>query len=336
MRFPWGSRGSIVTRNHVNAVTYRVTIPDFPEQETWHLKMTKAGSWRCACAPRRNRFRPDHAVDRQGIRQFNVGASGRLRVFDYRLELPLYDGNRDSQRPPARCQGGAFFNRRRLPGLGKQPACRRQLHAHEVGCDVAITAIIPDPIVFDRPPDGDSTQPDAEHAENAMPSRCHLDDSGREQVDVGVVRRAVDFLVEQDTITSLTVTEPGPTVTAPLTEVKRTTGGINFGVDVQYLVTKRVAIGGVAATPGDRPIEDLKPRLADSRLAWVRGCGSRPSMTATGGGRAARRLPDPALLLILLLGIVLRSSISTSRWPRRIAGARSPTPTSRATSTSAR
>jgi hypothetical protein len=66
------------------------------------------------------------------------------------------------------------------------------------------------------------------------------------KLDVGVFGGPTIFFVKQDTITSLTVTEPGPTVNAPLSEVKKTTVGINFGVDVQYLVANKIAVGGLA------------------------------------------------------------------------------------------
>jgi hypothetical protein len=45
---------------------------------------------------------------------------------------------------------------------------------------------------------------------------------------------------------TLTFTEPGPTVTGlSKKDVNKTTAGINFGVDVTYLLTKKAGIGGM-------------------------------------------------------------------------------------------
>ena len=52
--------------------------------------------------------------------------------------------------------------------------------------------------------------------------------------------------VSQDTIGTLTVSEPGPTVTGPLVTAKKTTAGVNVGVDVQYLVWHKFGVGGMA------------------------------------------------------------------------------------------
>jgi hypothetical protein len=83
------------------------------------------------------------------------------------------------------------------------------------------------------------------------------------KLDVGVFGGPTIFMVSQDTITSLDVDEPGPTISAPLAEVKKTTAGINFGVDVQYLVTKKVAVGGVARYAwGSATIEGATDKLS--------------------------------------------------------------------------
>ena len=70
------------------------------------------------------------------------------------------------------------------------------------------------------------------------------------------------FMVKQDTITSLTVTEPGPSVNAPLAEVKKTTVGFNAGVDLQYLIRKDIAVGGIARyTWGSADIDGADDKL---------------------------------------------------------------------------
>ena len=112
--------------------------------------------------------------------------------------------------------------------------------------DIAITASIPDPIVFDQPRTVNATQGDAEHSENAIHLNAIWMIPVANKLDVGVFGGPSIFMVGQDTITTLTVSEPGPTVSAPVTEVKKTTAGINFGVDLQYLIRPNIAVGGLA------------------------------------------------------------------------------------------
>jgi hypothetical protein len=128
--------------------------------------------------------------------------------------------------------------------------------------DVALTASIPDPLFFDRPRAVNSTQSGAKHSENVI----HLDAIWMipvaNKLDVGIFGGPSIFMVKQDTITSLTVSEPGPTVNAPLSEVKKTTAGINFGVDVQYLVYNNVAVAGLARyTWGSADIDGANDNL---------------------------------------------------------------------------
>jgi hypothetical protein len=67
-----------------------------------------------------------------------------------------------------------------------------------------------------------------------------------DKVDVGVSFGPSIFFVGQEIPGAITVTEPGPTVSGVTTQkVDKTGAGINLGVDVTYLLTKRVGIGGL-------------------------------------------------------------------------------------------
>jgi hypothetical protein len=118
-------------------------------------------------------------------------------------------------------------------------------HASSTG-DLTVNASIPDPVHFGQLRAVTTSQGGAKHAENAL----HLDAVWMipvaEKLDVGVFAGPSIFFVTQDTITTLTVTEPGPTVSAPFASVKKTAGGFNAGVDLQYLVHKQLAVGGLA------------------------------------------------------------------------------------------
>jgi hypothetical protein len=129
--------------------------------------------------------------------------------------------------------------------------------------DVALTATIPDPVFFDRPRNVSATQSGAKHSENAI----HLDAIWMipvaNKLDVGVFAGPTIFMVSQDTIaTPVPVTEPGPTLNASLNKVKKTTAGVNFGVDLQYVIRKQLAVGGLARyTWGSANIDGATDKL---------------------------------------------------------------------------
>ena len=65
-----------------------------------------------------------------------------------------------------------------------------------------------------------------------------------DKVDVGFQFGPTIFLVSQDVPGTLTVTEPGPTVTsAALVKDDHTTVGVHFGIDATYLITPRYGAG---------------------------------------------------------------------------------------------
>jgi hypothetical protein len=66
------------------------------------------------------------------------------------------------------------------------------------------------------------------------------------KLDIGVFGGPSIFAVSQDVAGTSTVAEPGPTVTTPLAKASKTSVGGNFGVDVQYLVHKKIGVGVLA------------------------------------------------------------------------------------------
>ena len=111
--------------------------------------------------------------------------------------------------------------------------------------NVALNASIPDPVFFDRPRTVTATQSGAGHSENVIHLNAIWMIPVANKIDVGVFAGPSIFMVKQDTITTLSVSEPGPAVEAPLTEVKKTTAGLNLGADVQYLLRQNWAVGGI-------------------------------------------------------------------------------------------
>jgi hypothetical protein len=112
--------------------------------------------------------------------------------------------------------------------------------------NVTVNASIPDPAIFGQFRNVTTSAGDLKHSENAL----HLDAiwmlSLTEQIDLGVFAGPTIFFVKQDTISALNVSEPGPTVTPQVKSVSKTTGGINLGVDGQYLIPMKIAVGKIA------------------------------------------------------------------------------------------
>ena len=113
--------------------------------------------------------------------------------------------------------------------------------------DVTITGSIPDPVFFDRPRPVTGSIGGAEHSQHAI----HLQGTWMvpvtDTIDVGLALGPTIFLVSQDVPNSVNVVEPGPTISSiSVDSADATTLGFHAGVDVTYLVTPRVGVGGTA------------------------------------------------------------------------------------------
>jgi hypothetical protein len=110
----------------------------------------------------------------------------------------------------------------------------------------SVTGSIPDPVFFDRPRAVTKEFSGLKHSETAV----HLDAIWMmpvaNKIDVGVFAGPTIFSVKQDTIPSLTITEPGPTVTTTVASTSKTAAGFNIGIDAQYMLRKKYGAGIVA------------------------------------------------------------------------------------------
>src|SRR4029453_19145536 len=109
--------------------------------------------------------------------------------------------------------------------------------------DGSLTGSIPDPGITDRPRPVSKTFEDLKHAENQI----HIDAVWMipvaNKTDIGVSAGPTIFMVSQEIIPTLTVTEPGPTITTNVEKTSKTTVGFNAGIDLQYMVTKKRGAG---------------------------------------------------------------------------------------------
>lgn len=131
--------------------------------------------------------------------------------------------------------------------------------------DAAFAASIPDPLRYDMPRSVSASASNLKHTEGALHFMGVWMVPVTDKIDVGVSAGPSIFMVKQDlpALTIEAIVEPGPSVTkTTVVNVGKTTVGINFGVDVTYLVTKRVGVGGLARyTWGSADLEGASDKL---------------------------------------------------------------------------
>ena len=112
--------------------------------------------------------------------------------------------------------------------------------------DGAVTASIPHPDVANQFRTVTATADDLGHAEHAINFSGVWMVPVTDKIDVGVSFGPTIFMVKQEVPDTITFTEPVPTVTGiTKKDLDKTTVGVNFGVDVTYLLTKKVGVGGI-------------------------------------------------------------------------------------------
>lgn len=113
--------------------------------------------------------------------------------------------------------------------------------------DSSVHAQVPDPIFFDRPRPLDASASGLDHSENAINLDATWMMPVTDKIDVGMSFGPTIFLVSQQVVSSLSVAEPGPTLASVnISREKETTVGLNFGVDVNYMLTPRYGAGLLA------------------------------------------------------------------------------------------
>lgn len=209
--------------------------------------MTKAGILAlCVCAaPSVTNAQTMQWTD-QGYVTVNVGAQAGSHDLSESGSFPIYDETATFS-STAKVKGGGMFDiggaykvwgNNLLAGLSISHVSSRS--------DGALAGSVPDPVFFDRPRAVTKAFSDLKHSETAV----HLDAIWMipvaNKMDVGISAGPTIFAVKQDTIPSLTITEPGPAVTTTTASTSKTTVGFNAGVDFQYMLRKKWGVGGIA------------------------------------------------------------------------------------------
>jgi hypothetical protein len=173
-------------------------------------------------------------------------------VFDYLEEQATVTAARD-------VKGGVFFDAMAGARLWRNLGPGFSFSRRSPTTDATVTATIPDPIFHDEPRTVTGTVPDMKFSETlfaplligGFPITDIIDAIGF----IGPVIRSVDAEV----LSGATVAEgpSGPTVTATRETIEKTFVGVQIGVDVRYLLTTSVGVGGfVRYTSGGGNLND--------------------------------------------------------------------------------
>jgi hypothetical protein len=181
----------------------------------------------------------------KGFFAVDAGVQVGTHKFESNSQFPLYDetatiaaSQKGKTSPFIEFRGGYKVWENLLVGIGYSMTSSKS--------DVQIDASIPDARIFDQFRAVSLTAGDAKLNEGA------LDISGTwmipvtDKIDVGLIAGPTVFFVKKDVVSSLTVTEPGPSVAGNVTRESETGVGFHLGVDVQYMLNKRYGIGGLA------------------------------------------------------------------------------------------
>jgi outer membrane protein with beta-barrel domain len=183
-----------------------------------------------------------------------VSVNGGVQVGSHDLSesgsFPLYDETATFA-STNKVKGGALFD---IGGAyrvwGKNLLAGVAISHVGSKSDGSVTGSIPDPVFFDRARNVTKAFSGLKHSETAV----HLDAIWvmpvANKIDVALFLGPTIFSVKQDTIPSLTITEPGPTVTTTVASASKTAVGFNAGVDAQYMLRKRYGVGVVARYAG--------------------------------------------------------------------------------------
>ena len=211
------------------------------------LKITKAGILAlCICAVPEIAFAQTMQWTDRGYVTVNVGAQTGSHDLGEAGSFPIYDETATFT-STAKVKGGALFDigaaykvwgHNLLAGVSYSRVSSKS--------DGALAGTVPDPGLFDRPRAVAKTFSGLKHSENAV----HLDVIYMlpiaNKIDIGISAGPTIFAVKQDSIPSLTITEPGPSVTTAVQSTSKSTVGFNAGVDVQYMLAKKWGVGALA------------------------------------------------------------------------------------------
>lgn len=215
------------------------------------MKITTAGILAlCVCAAPRMAAAQTMQWTDKGYVSVNGGAQAGSHDLSESGSFALYDETATFT-STNKVKGGALFD---VGGAyrvwGKNLLAGVSISHVSSKSDGSLTGSIPDPVFFDRPRAVTKAFSGLKHAETAVHLAAIWMMPVANKIDVGLFAGPTIFSIKQDTIPSLTITEPGPTVTTAVSSASKTAVGFNVGVDAQYMLRKKIGVGVVARYAG--------------------------------------------------------------------------------------
>jgi hypothetical protein len=181
----------------------------------------------------------------KAVASVNFGVQAGSHTLDTNQTFTLYE-EQGTLASRQKVGGGGFFDigggykvwRNLLVGLDYSHSSSKH--------DATFTASVPDPLVTDRPRVLTGAFARSAYKENAIHFTGTWMIPVTDKIETGVVFGPSVFMVKQDIPSQVSAAEPPTASNVSATRVKKTVAGINLGVDVTYLFTKKIG-GGVLA-----------------------------------------------------------------------------------------
>lgn len=198
----------------------------------------------------------------KGFVNANVGFQIGSQDFSVATPFEIY-GEQGSVTSTMDVKGGGFFDVSGGYKVWRNLAVGIGYTWTDGSTDAAVTANVPDPLFFDQPRSVTATASGVGHTEQQI----HLTGTWMipvtDKIDVGLAFGPTIFSVKQDVPNGVEVTEPGPSVSrVNVGSIDETAVGIHLGVDVTYLITPRLGVGGLARfTRGSVDVDNASDSL---------------------------------------------------------------------------
>ena len=191
--------------------------------------------------------------------RFHVNAGAQVTSHDMVAQgaFPLYDETATFE-TRGETGGGAVFD------VGAAYPIRRQffggdlfggLSYSRVGGDVGgpLTGQIPHPLIFDSPRPISGSVSGLNHVQHALHFQAVWLHPINNRIDVALSAGPTLFIVSQDLVSSISLTETGSSVSLAGTTVQDVSdngAGFNVGMDGSYRLTRRLAVGAFVRYAG--------------------------------------------------------------------------------------
>ena len=217
------------------------------EQENTDLKTMKAGLLCLAmCAAVAPKAQAQMTWTDQAFANISGGYQGGSDTLTTNTPFELYD-EQGTVTSSQKVSGGGLFDISVGYKVWRNLAAGVGIFAHRRILQCGGHRARARPAVFNQLRTVTASASDLKHSENVIHLTATWMVPVTDKIDVGVSAGPAIFRVKQDLPSAVTVTEPGPTVSAvTIDNVTKTSVGIDLGVDVTYLVTKGMGIGGLA------------------------------------------------------------------------------------------